>query len=167
MLNRLRARARASASVEFALIAVFILLPLIAGVSDFVVVISAQAQLNTALQALYYFAYANPTTAVAYTSASTIAYQSYIISQINSSSDYQIALKPNGSYNSTLTYYCVTTSSGTISSVYTAPPTCAANQTEQIYVNYTVTASVNVPFPGPLKLSNPFALSATGGVQVQ
>ena len=49
-------RRRGSVSVEFALVSVFILGPLFGGGADFVVIMAAQAQLRTAVQALDYFA---------------------------------------------------------------------------------------------------------------
>jgi Flp pilus assembly protein TadG len=56
MLNRLRHRRlgnRGSVAVEFAMISSLFLLPLMLGSSDLVEMISGQAQVNTALQAMY------------------------------------------------------------------------------------------------------------------
>ena len=61
LLRRRAARSgRGNVSIEFALVSVFVLLPLFAGGTDFVLIMSAQAQLRTALQALDYFAWTNP-----------------------------------------------------------------------------------------------------------
>ena len=166
MLSRLRRlwrprrTAKASASVEFAIVAGFVLLPLLLGGADFISVITAQAQLNTALQSLYFYAYTNPSTANNATDAG------YIISLMNTASVFTIRLPAtmsSGSANASLSYGCFTPPSTTITYQTTA---CSTGQTQQTLVTYQVTASVHLPFPFP-SLSNPTNLSATGTVQVQ
>jgi Flp pilus assembly protein TadG len=165
MLSRLRRRlrqwrTRASASVEFAIVAGFVLLPLLLGGADFISVITAQAQLNTALQALYFFAYTNPT------SASNATEAGYIISLMDTSSVFTISMPAtmsSGSANASLSYGCFTPPSTTITYQTSA---CSSGQTQQTLVTYQVTATIPLPFPFP-SLSNPMHLSATGTVQVQ
>jgi hypothetical protein len=91
---------RANVSVEFALISVFVLLPLFSGGANFMEIICAQSQLNTALQSLYYFAWANPSIA---TNTSDVA---EISTLINTQSLNQIKLS-----SATITYGCTSPSS--------------------------------------------------------
>jgi len=151
---------RASASVDFALTASFLLLPMLLGSADFLSVISAQAQLNTALQSLYYFAYTNPN------SANSTIDAGYIISLINAASLYKITLPAtmsSGSANATISYGCFTPPSTTITYQTTA---CSSGQTQQTLVTYQVKTTVSLPFPIPA-LANPLPLSASGTVQVE
>lgn len=160
---------RGSASVEFALIAVFFLLPLLAGAADFIIIITAQAQLNTALQSLLYYSWTNQSQAASNTSSVTTAQETALITAINSvQTTYHITLNSgtaSGSY-SNLVYACVSgTGSGTVITP-SATSTCGSGQTVQTYVQFSVSTSVALPFPLPLKLTNPVALSATGAAQV-
>jgi hypothetical protein len=151
---------RASASVEFALTASLLLLPLLLGGADLLAVISAQAQLNTALQSLYYFAYTNPSAANNTTDAG------YIITLINAASVFQISLPATttaGTSNAALSYGCFTPPSTTITYQTTA---CTAGQTQQTLVTYQVTTTITLPFAFP-GLANPLTLNAAGTVQVQ
>ncbi len=93
MFRRLeKSRRKASITVEFALVATFILLPLLAGGADFLTIITAQAQLNTALQALYDYAWTNPSAAQANTNSSTVSAQNTIIAAINGASAFHLTL---------------------------------------------------------------------------
>jgi Flp pilus assembly protein TadG len=160
LIRRLAESRRASASVDFALTASLFMLPLLLGSADFLSVISAQAQLNTALQSLYYFAYTNPTSANSATDAG------YIITLINSSSLYKITLPAtmsSGTANASISYGCFTPPSTTITYQTTA---CSSGQTQQTLVTYQVKTTVTLPFPIPA-LANPLPLSATGTVQVE
>jgi hypothetical protein len=160
LIRRLAAARRASASVDFALTATLLLTPLLLGSADFLAIISAQAQLNTALQSLYYFAYTNPSAANNTTDAG------YIVTLINAASLYKITLPAtmsSGAANASISYGCFTPPSTTITYQATA---CSSGQTQQTLVTYQVTTSVSLPFPIPA-LSNPLPLSASGTVQVQ
>jgi Flp pilus assembly protein TadG len=166
MLRHKAARSRrGSVSLEFALVSVFILLPLFAGGADFVLIMSAQAQLRTAIQALDYFAWTNPDEANNMTDAG------YIISLINQQSDYQITLPATlatGGANGALSYSCFTppaTAGTTVSPP--SPTTCPSTQTQQTLVTYRVTARVFLPVPLPGILSSPETLSVTSTVQIQ
>jgi Flp pilus assembly protein TadG len=150
----------ASASVEFALIASFLLLPLALGSADFLSVLSAQSQLNTALQSLYYFAYTSPT------SANNATYAGYVISLINNRSIFTITLPatlPSGAANASLSYSCFTPPSTVITYQST---TCSATQTQQTLVSYQVKTVITLPFPF-FGLPNPMTLSAAGKAQIQ
>ena len=98
LIQRFRKSGRkANVTLEFALVAVFLLLPLLAGGADFAVIISGQAQLNTALQALDYFGWTNPA------SASNIADLQNIITAIDSGSVYNI---PTPALTASISYGC-------------------------------------------------------------
>lgn len=150
---------RASASVEFALISLFFLIPLFAGGADFVEILSTQAQLNTALQSLYFFGYTNPTAASDGTSINTV------ISAINANSVHQIA---TGTGNGTVTYNCVTTTSTNTNGNTNGLSPCTSAQTRQTFVSYSLTSSVNLTMSlATIGLHNPLSLAAAGKVQVQ
>jgi Flp pilus assembly protein TadG len=161
---------RASVAVEFALLATFLLLPLLAGASDFVVIIAAKAQLNTALDALYLYAETNPTRATTATTGYNDA--NAIISSINTNTTvYNLSFPANystGNANGSATYICYTTAAA--APTFSAPSTtntCTGTQTAEVYANYLVTVTVNMPFPLPIHLTNPLTLSSSGSVQTQ
>jgi Flp pilus assembly protein TadG len=156
MLSRRRLRTlgnRGSVAVEFALISSLFLLPLLLGSSDIVEIISGQAQVNTALQSLYLFAYTNPTNAADTGSLNAIK------TAINSASIHQIGF---GANNGTLTYDCI--NSAGVQTASTSTATCPTGQTKQEFAAYTVTSNVTLSVP---LFTNPFPLSASGTVEVQ
>lgn len=170
---------RGSVTVEFALVTTFFLLPLLAGAADFLTIITAQAQLNTALQALYSYAWSNSGagTGVDNTTGSAATGEQNIIDvingtspgEVNGASIFTITLVPGnttGSF-SNQEFLCVgtgTTPAPTSNSLQTSS-TCGANQTAESFVQFTVKTTVHLPFPLPLHLANPLTLSATGAVQ--
>jgi Flp pilus assembly protein TadG len=157
--------AKGNVSVEFALITALFVLPLLLGASDFVSIIAAQAQLNTALQALYYYGVSNPNFA---TTTGTGAYATQIINLINTNSNYQITLA-----TPSMTYACfsTTTTAGTVSTPSapnasnTANGCSASGQTTLSYANYSISTKVSLPVPLP-GFSNPMPMSASGYVQI-
>lgn len=164
VIGRLFKRGRkASVAVEFALVSTFILAPLLLGSSDLLMIISAQAQLNTALQALYYFAWTNPS------SASSLIDAGFICDAINSESVYQITLPatlPSGSSNGAPSYVCVTPGSPPVFVAETGPGSCTSLQIQQTFVTYQVSTTVNLPVQLP-GIQSPLTLSATGQIQIQ
>lgn len=152
----LRRSGRANASVEFALITSLFVVPLLLGASDFVSIIAAQAQLNTALEALYYYGVTNPGGAISNTSS--------IITAINANSDFQMSVA-----SQSLSYVCYTTqtSASTAPSFGTSSSSnnCSSGQTTMTYANYKLTTNVTLPVKLP-GLSNPLPLSASGSIQV-
>jgi len=150
----LRLGRRANVSVEFALVSVFVLLPLFAGSADMLEIISAQAQVNTALQSLYYFALMNPTV------ASDTGNAGKVLTLINATALHQVAL---GTPNGTLSYDCLL-ANGT-----TTPTTgTCTNSTLQIFASYQVTSNVNLILPlSVFGFANPFQVSTTGTIQIQ
>ncbi|MDE8349461.1 MAG: TadE/TadG family type IV pilus assembly protein [Acidocella sp.] len=159
---------RSAAAVEFALVSTFLLLPLFLGGADFVVIISAQAQLNTALQAIDYFAYTNPG------SASNTTYAGDIVTLINAASVYHITLPttnitvaglgsiPNGS----ISYGCFSgTATATTTPTYQTS-TCPTGDTIQNFVSYKITSSVTLPVPLP-GLGSPFTLNAMSTIETK
>jgi hypothetical protein len=161
---------RASVAVEFALCATFFLLPLYCVAADFITILNAQAQLNTALQALVYYGWTNPGAAVAISNATTTSTETSLISLIdNAPSTFHVTLNAgsvSGSY-SNLQYYCVTTTATPYTITANASATCGNGQTLETYVQFTVSTTVILPFPVPAQLGNPYPLSATGSAQVQ
>ena len=158
LIQRFRKSGRkANVTLEFALVAVFLLLPLLAGGADFAVIISGQAQLNTALQALDYFGWTNPA------SASNIADLQNIITAIDSGSVYNI---PTPALTASISYGCFTLPATASTTIAYQTTTCSSQQTQQTLVTYKVTTSINLPIPFP-GLKSPWPLSATGTVQVQ
>jgi len=171
MLNALRRRWRrcrqGNVTVEFALLATFFLLPLLAGSADLVVIISAQGQLNTALQALYYFGVSTPGSAV------NAVDTALIVSAINNASLYSLSMPAtldSGQPNPSFTYVCYTTGATGSSLVFSSPSTtdnCTSAQTAEYFANYKVQVTVFLPFPLPVKMASPMTLSASGAVQTQ
>ena len=154
MLKRRRTFGRqGSAAVEFAMVSTFLLLPLFGGGADFVEMISAQAQLNTALQSLYYFAYTNPGNAANATQLTAM------LAKINSAAVHQVAM-PSAAV---VSYKCIS-SAGVMTTNTSA--TCASG-TAQTYVTYQLTSSVALTAPLPLAFRSPFQMSAKGTVQIQ
>jgi len=141
-------------TVEFALLAVLFLMPLLAVCADFICVINARAQLNTAMQALIYYAWSTGSGA-----SGTQGNETGIIAAINAASDFHITYSPG-----TMKYSCVTGSAGnyTVPAALSTSTTCGTGNTLFYYEQYTLTTSVKVPFPGPFHFANPYALSVTG-----
>ena len=163
MLNWLKRTARANVAVEFALITALFTLPLLLGAADFVSIIAAKAQLNTALQALYYYAVTSPGTA-----ATASGNEASIIATINANSDFQITAPSTAASPMTefLTYSCYSTAASPLS--FTPPSTtdsCTSSQVTMTFANYTLTTKLTLPVPLP-GLSNPLTLSASGSIQI-
>ncbi|MBB5373539.1 TadE/TadG family type IV pilus assembly protein [Acidocella aromatica] len=156
---------RGSVTVEFALIATFFLLPLFGGSLDMVEYISARAQLNTALQALYYYALTNPSAGT--NSANTTAIMSLMSSSLHPLTLVSSSVSYNCIANSATTVTYVSQSSTAITSCPASGSYTASQQTLQITVTYTVRTSVPLTMPMPFVPSNPLVLTQTGMIQVQ
>jgi hypothetical protein len=154
---------RGSITVELALTVVFIMFPLLAGGADFLELITAKAQMNTALEGFYAYAWNNPADATDVTPLSNI------LSKINQQSLPQVTF-PDGradtstSYQPVVTYQCRATPTA---GVTTQASPCPAGYTQQALVTYTVASKVVLPVPLPFGLASPYPLSAIGEVQVQ
>lgn len=161
MLKRLfyRFGRQGNVSVEFALIASLFLLPLYGGSIDMVEYISAKAQLNTALQALYYYSLTTPNAAT--TSADTSA-----IVGLMSGSPHPITLA-----SSVVNYDCIENNSTTVTYVDTSPVNtnggCSSSQTQRTRVTYSLSSSVFLTVPLPFVASNPITVTASGTMQLQ
>jgi Flp pilus assembly protein TadG len=131
---------RAAVAVEAALVSVFLLFPLLAGLTDFFFIIAAKYQLNGAQAALYNYAWNNPANA-----ANTTQLQS-VLAVINQHSLPQVTL-------SAAAYNVATPQWGVGGSTVT--------------VTYTLVSSVKLPVPLPFNMPNPFTVSTTGTVQLQ
>ena len=163
---------RASVSVEFALVSVFFLLPLLAGAADLVLLIAGQAQMNTAQQALYYFAISNAGNATSSTYAQDVL---NVINSANSASGVTVSMPSTttvpihlgtttvaSGQNNPFTYYgCFNSSSTTVTYQST---TCSSGFTQQTYAVYEVQGTVQLPFPIPGN-GTAITLTASGGIQ--
>jgi hypothetical protein len=173
-----RRDSKASVAVEFAMISTFFLFPLFSGVADCVEIISAQAQLNTAVQALYYDAWNNPnlaatTTASSSSPATNTAEMQTVLNAISPGVMTNMTL---GTVAGTVSYECYTPGiapTPSTSSVVAASGDCPPNATtakaetqQQTWVTYQVNATVNLTFPFP-GLSSSVPLTAMGKVEVQ
>jgi len=153
----------ANISVEMALIAAFVLMPVLAGGVDFLQLISAKAKLNATLPALYAFAWNNPG------SATDITQLAGILSIINQQSGPPVTF-PDGlatsatSYRPAVSYGCSVPPS--TSQTMQASP-CPAADVQAEYVTYHVVSSVVVSLPLPFGLSAPTVLGVSGQVQVE
>jgi hypothetical protein len=149
---------RASVSVELALVSMLFLLPLLAGSADMIDIISAQAQLNTASQALYSYAWANPTT------ASDQANLKAVLQLLNNESFHQLNLA-----SSSVVFDCIdnNATTPTFASVNSTAGQCQSNQTQQIVVSYQVNSTVNLPVPIPFIAGPSLTLTSNGSAQVQ
>ncbi|WP_298285104.1 TadE/TadG family type IV pilus assembly protein [Acidocella sp.] len=165
----------ASISVEFALISTLIFLPLLAGGVDFTSILSAKSQMNTAMQSMLYYAWANDShltsnNVVAQNTANASA-QSAVLASSGSGSVFNITLASgtvSGS-NSNVEYACVSGGNGayTVSSLqpFTTGTSCSSGQTLQLYIQYQLNVSFGLAFPLP-GFSNPYSLSITGTAQI-
>jgi hypothetical protein len=178
-MNRPHLGKRASVSVELALVSVLFLLPLFGGGADLTEIISAQAQANTALRALYSFAWADPADASTYSNANSI------VGLINSSSIHPLSFSQNSTIavqevgqpagttipvtNGSFYYVCIptgATAGGTLTQSYSNP--CpSSGYTTQIWAAYQVTSTVFLPVPMPFVTNGQFTVTAMGEVQVE
>ncbi len=129
---------RASVSVEMALVTVFLFFPLLAGLTDILFIVAAKYQLNGAQQALYAYAWNNPT------SATDPNQLQNVLNNINQHSLPQVTLS---SYA-----YSVAT------------PQWGQGGTS-VSVTYTLVSKVALPVP--VGFTNPFTVSTSGSVQLQ
>jgi hypothetical protein len=166
---------RASASVELALVSVFFLLPLFAGSVDMVEIISAQAQVNTALRALYSFGWTNPNDAsITTTTANGTSDLQTIINTISTSALRPISFPtntnvatPNGTNTNGSYYYtCIPTMGTTLTQAVPCPTSGNIVYTQETWVTYQVNSSVVLPVPVPFVNGNTLTLTASGAVQL-
>lgn len=161
MLNKqryfFRRSSKANVAVEFALVTSLFLLPLFLGSADFISILAAQAQANTALQALFYFALSNSGNAANATDTGDV------ITAINAATVFKLSLA-----TPTTQTLCYTT--GSLAPTFAAPAngstSCTSSQTTQTFVTYTVTTKVVLPVPLP-GLNSPYTATATGSIETQ
>ncbi len=147
-MKALRAR-RASASVEFALLATFVLVPMILGCADFIVYLTARAQLNTALQSLYYFAMTNPSNATSTADAGAL------LTAINARALYKVTL-----ISATAENGCVSSTTGVAFQITSCPNGVQQNSAVQYKVQTVFSVPINLVFG----LSNPVTLQQSGQI---
>ncbi len=168
MRTRIHLDRQGSVAVEFALLAALFLLPLLLFAGDFVMIISAQSQLNVALQALYYAALTDPGNAGNATLAQNV------INAINQHAAYQltvpakITVSGSSVNNPAWSYVCYTKKAQTPS--FSAPSTTnncnSATQSTIDFVNYKVSTTLSLPVPLP-GVGSSLTLSAQGAIQAQ
>ncbi len=146
-LRRLRRERHGTASVEMALVSLFILFPLLAGMVDFVFLLSARYEINSALESFDLYAWNNPG------AAGNVAALAALLATINQRSPTQITF-PDGAADASTSYTPTVTLSGS-----------GSPQTE--IITYTLTARVNPLIPLPYAFAQSFTLSASSQVQVQ
>lgn len=137
LLARFRRHEGGSIAVEFALVSIFFLLPLLAGGGDFLLILLSRSQLNTALQALYYYAETNPG------SATDTTYLTDIINSMNTASVTQLSMPAelaSGAANPSYSYYCFTSSS-------TAPSfSCSIASSTSLGFEATKKSGIGIPY---------------------
>jgi Flp pilus assembly protein TadG len=162
--RRLGRDSKANIAVEFALISVLFLLPLLAVAADSVSLLNARAQLNTTLEAFMYYALANNANAIAnvgVTSGSTVG-EVVLLTAINSATTFRVTYS-----SSTLYYNCVgsTGYQNTALTPYASGSTPCTNGTYPTlarFIQYNLSTTVVLPVPVPLKIVNPVTLRVTG-----
>jgi Flp pilus assembly protein TadG len=162
-LKPFRRHRRASITVEMAIVASMVLLPLFAGGADFLTIIAAKSQMNAALQSFYAYAWNNPQQATSTTQLGNI------LGQINQHS-LPLVTFPDGKADGTTTYQPQLTYRCTIppATTYTTQSTpCPTTDTQQTLVTYNLAASITLPLPLPMGLTSPYALATSGQVEIQ
>ena len=169
--RQIRAR-RGSVSVEFALVTVFFLFPLVAGTTDMLLVLSARAKLNSTLHTLYMFAWSNPGSAGDITQLQQVIQSvdpalptSSII--LNSSPMVQgVCFNASGLIDPYAVFTPaspgVTGSTNTCTLFGITDPYDVA----VVIASYSLTSTVQLPVPVPF-LPSSFTLTASGTVQVE
>lgn len=175
---RIRAR-RASVSVEFALVSLFFLFPLVAGGIDMMLVLSARSKLNSALHSLYMFAWSDPQAATdnaqlqRFIQSIDPALPTSSISLTKAPAVVNICLHSNGDIDSGATF-----TTGSIGAAI--GPTGSSSNNNSCVINgnvapgdvavvlatYNLQSVIQLPVPVPF-LANPITLTANGTVQIE
>lgn len=179
--RRLRG-SRGSVSVEFALVALFFLFPLIAGGIDMVLVFSARAKLNSALHAIYIFAWSDPghaadpaslqgviqaidpglpATPITLDSIPVTSIDPSVTSKATTPATLNVCIGPNGTID-TVAQFTPPAAGATTNTCTGGGP----NDLAAVIGVYSLTSVVQLPVPIPF-LANPITLTAQGAIQVQ
>lgn len=154
---------RASVSVEFALVSVFFLLPLLLLCWDGMFVFAERYQINTDLHDLYYFAWSNPSEATATASVTNF------LTALNSNAIAPVNL-PSG-FQPSLSYDCLQSDGSTSPATQSAAnsgtqlESCSTGTLETM-ATYQLTAIVNLPVPMP-GFSGPVILNVGGTIRIE
>ena len=172
-LARLRAR-RASVSVEFALVSLFFLFPLIAGGIDMTLVLSARSKLNSALHSLYIFAWSDPQSAADNAQLEQFiqridpALPASTINLTNTPGIQNICFDSTGAIDSSALF----TSnpgpggSGASGNTCTLNGNVVTGDIPVSIVTYNLQSVIQLPIPVPF-LANPLTLTASGTIQIE
>ncbi len=150
---------RASVSLEFALVSVFFLLPLLLVCWDGLVVCAARYQINADLHDLYYYAWGNPNQATDFDQVDNV---------LQATNQYSIAeVVQLWGYWPTLSYACLQSNGSTSGANQNNDGTYScSNGTLETMVTYKLTSQVNLPVPIP-GFGSTVNLSADGSVRIQ
>ncbi len=146
-LRRLLRERRGAASVEMALVSLFILFPLLAGMIDFMFLLNARYQIDSALESFDLYAWNNPD------DAGNVAALAGLLANVNQHSPTRITF-PDGRADTSTSYTPAMALSG-------------SGSTQTIIVTYTLTARVNPLIPLPYVFGHPLTLSGSSQVQAQ
>jgi len=150
---------RASVSLEFALVSVFFLLPLLLICWDGMVLCAERYQVNADLHDLYYYAWGNPNQAT---------YFDQVDNVLQATNQYSIAeVVQLWGYSPQLSYDCLQSNGSTSGANQNNDGTYScSNGTLETMVTYKLTAQVNLPVP-ILGFGSTVNLSADGSVRIQ
>ncbi len=170
---------RASVSVEFALVSLFFLFPLIAGGIDMTLVLSARSKLNNTLHSLYIFAWSDPQNAANNTQLEQFiqsidpALPASTITLTNTPGILNICYNASGVIDSGAVF---TTNqgggAGQPGGTSNNSNTCTLNglivtgDVPASIVTYDLQSIIQLPIPVPF-LANPLTLTASGTVQIE
>ena len=140
-------------SVELALIASLVLLPMTIGAVDAAQIITTRARLDQALHEAMFYAWANGGSVTASAVQTTAA----------------SASAPQPSVTASITQYCITPATGYPSSGSPNLPnngSCSNGQSLESYLSVTASASVTLFFTGWV-ITSPTTLSVTGQARIK
>jgi hypothetical protein len=158
-LTSLKGDRRGEATIEMALVSLFILFPLMAGMVDCLFYLNARYQITSALAAFDSYAWNNPN------AAGNVAALAGLLAIINQNSSTLITF-PDGIASTTTSYTPTITCNGTtLSQPANGCPAATPPQTE--FATYSLTATVKPLIPLPYVFTRSFTISVSNQIQVQ
>ena len=161
--RRIRRRAwhhdRASVSLEFALVSVFFLLPLLLICWDGMVLCAERYQVNADLHDLYYFAWSNPNQASSFDAVNNV------LTALNQNAISEVV--QYWGYWPHLSYACLQSNGSTTSANQNNDGTYSCSSgTLETMVTYKLSAYLNLPVPMP-GFGNEVTINAGGTVRIK
>lgn len=160
---------KASVSVEFALVSLFFLFPLMAGSMDMILALSARSKLDSALHSLYLFAWSNPQNAAdpatlnAYLRSIDPALPASGISLVGNPATQSLCFGSDGNID-LLARVTPPVLGGSGADTCNIGPSIIQGDVPVIIVHYVLQSTINLPVPVPF-IANPVVLTASGTVQ--